>query len=166
LVPSLNLDRILEEWLQLEKELIENQSIQPGILDYLKSANQLNLQTAIASSAERTWVIGHLIRLGIENSFNFIHTVDDTKISKPSPALYNLALQSLQLKPVEVIAFEDSTNGISAAKATGIFCVAVPNQITRLLQLDQADLILDSLANLPLSQLLVRFNQPTAETIN
>jgi HAD superfamily hydrolase (TIGR01509 family) len=166
LVPSLNLDGILQEWLKLEKELIEKQPIQPGIMDYLKSANQLNLQLAIASSAERTWVRGHLIRLGIEDSFNFIHTVDDTKISKPSPALYNLAMKSLQLKPVEVIAFEDSTNGISAAKAAGIFCVAVPNQITRLLQLDQADLILDSLANLPLSQLLIRFNQPTPETIN
>jgi HAD superfamily hydrolase (TIGR01509 family) len=166
LVPSLNLDEILQEWLQIEKELIEKQSIQPGIMDYLNFSKQENLKTAIASSAERSWVVGHLKRLGIEHLFNFIHTVDETKISKPSPALYHLALKSLQLEPDEVIAFEDSTNGVSAAKAAGIFCVAVPNQITRLLQLDQADLILDSLANLPLSQLLIRFIQPTPETIN
>jgi putative hydrolase of the HAD superfamily len=166
LVPSLNLEVILQEWLQLEQELIQKQSIQPGIMDYLNSAQQLNIQTAIASSAERSWVIDHLKRLGIEYFFNYIHTVDDTKISKPSPALYKLALKSLNLKPDEAISFEDSTNGISAAKAAGIFCVAVPNQITRLLRLDEADLILDSLENLPLSQLLIRFNQPTSETIN
>jgi HAD superfamily hydrolase (TIGR01509 family) len=158
LVPSLNHEVILKEWLQLEKDLIEKQSIMPGILDFLNSAHLLNLQTAIASSAERAWVIGHLERLAIDNLFHFVHTVEDTGIPKPSPALYILTLKSLKLKPEEVLAFEDSTNGISAAKAAGISCIAVPNQITRMLKLDHADLILDSLANLPLSQLLIRFN--------
>ena len=166
LVPSLDKEVILQEWFQLENELIEKQSIMPGIMDYLNSAHQFNLQTAIASSAERAWVNGHLKRLEIDNYFNFIHTVEDTNIPKPAPALYILTLKSLQLKPEEVLAFEDSTNGISAAKAAGITCVAVPNQITRMLRLDHADLILDSLANLPLSQLLIRFNQPTPRPAN
>jgi putative hydrolase of the HAD superfamily len=161
LVPSLKKDEILQEWLQYENQLIEKQAIMPGIMDYLLSARQMNLQTAIASSAEKTWVKGHLIRLGIEKYFNFVHTVEDTNIPKPAPALYNLTLKSLQLKPEQVLAFEDSPNGISAAKAAGISCIAVPNQITRLLKLDHADLTLDSLANLPLSQLLIRFNQQT-----
>ena len=166
LVPSLDKEVIFQEWLQLEKELIEKQSVMPGIMDYLNSAYQFNLKTAIASSAERAWVNGHIKRLGIHNYFNFVHTVEDTNIPKPAPALYILTLKSLQLKPEEVLAFEDSTNGISAAKAAGITCVAVPNQITRMLKLDHADLILDSLANLPLSQLLIRFNQPTPRPIN
>jgi len=159
LVPYLDQEVVLQEWLQLEKEMIEKQPVMPGIMDYLNSARQLNMQTAIASSSEKKWVFGHLKRLEINSFFNFVHTVEDTNIPKPDPALYNLALKSLRLKPEEVIAFEDSTNGISAAKAAGIKCVAVPNQITRMLKLDHADLILDSLANIPLSQLLIRFNQ-------
>ena len=160
LVPSLDKENILQEWLHLENELIERQSIMPGIMNYLNSAKELNLQTAIASSSERAWVKGHLKRLGIEKFFNFIHTVEETNIPKPDPALYNLTLKSLQLLPEEVLAFEDSTNGISSAKAAGLNCIAVPNPITRLLKLDNADLIIDSLANLPLSQLLIRFNSP------
>jgi putative hydrolase of the HAD superfamily len=160
LAPFLDTDDILKEWFQVEKQLIERQSILPGIMDYLNSAHQFNLKTAVSSSAERAWVNGHLKRLGINNFFNFIHTIEDTNIPKPDPALYIHTLNSLQLGPEEVLAFEDSSNGIAAAKAAGIICVAVPNQITRMLKLDHADLILDSLANLPLSQLLIRFNQP------
>ncbi len=52
--------------------------------------------------------------------------------------------------------FEDSPNGIRAAKAAGIFCVGVPNGVTRELGLDEADLVLDSLADLPPDELLAR----------
>jgi len=117
----------------------------------------LDLKVAIASSSEKSWVVSHLERLGIHQFFDFIHTVDETKIPKPDPALYLLALESLKAGPNEVIAFEDSTNGVSAAKTAGIFCVAIPNPTTKSLPLDQADLILESLAHLPLSQLLDRF---------
>ena len=49
--------------------------------------------------------------------------------------------------------------GVRAAKSAGIFCVAVPNEVTRDLGLDEAgaDLILDSLADLPPDELLTRF---------
>ena len=69
-----------------------------------------------------------------------------------------MALKSLRLSPNEVIAFEDSANGIAAAKSAGIYCVAIPNPITKYLNLTNADLILDSLANLSLQELLARFN--------
>ncbi len=166
LIPSLNKEGILKEWMQLENELIKKQSVMPGIMDYLISARQLKLHTAIASSSESFWVNSHLKRLGIADYFDFVHTVEETRIPKPDPALYSLALKSLKLEPEEALAFEDSSNGISAAKAAGISCIAVPNQITRLLKLEHADLILDSLANLPLSQLLIRFNHTVIKSIN
>ena len=62
----------------------------------------------------------------------------------------------LGLAPDEAIAFEDSPNGIKAAKAAGIFCVAVPNGVTAALGLDEADLVLDSLADVPLAELIER----------
>ncbi|MDX6542427.1 MAG: hypothetical protein QOK32_30, partial [Gaiellaceae bacterium] len=66
------------------------------------------------------------------------------------------ALDRLALGPEEAIAFEDSPNGIKAAKAAGIFCVAIPNGVTAALGFDEADLVLDSLADLPLRALIER----------
>lgn len=56
----------------------------------------------------------------------------------------------------ETIAFEDSPNGILAAKRAGIFVVAVPNALTRKLSLSVADFQMNSLADLPLEQILQR----------
>ena len=62
----------------------------------------------------------------------------------------------LELQPGEAIAFEDSLNGIRAAKAAGVFVVAVPNSITQTFALDEADLRLVSLEELPLEELIAR----------
>ena len=70
------------------------------------------------------------------------------------PTLYLEALDLLGVEAGEAVAFEDSPNGVRAATAAGIFTVGVPNAITRDLGLDAADLVLESLADLPPEQLL------------
>jgi beta-phosphoglucomutase-like phosphatase (HAD superfamily) len=67
--------------------------------------------------------------------------------------LYLFALAALDLPAWEAVALEDSPNGVLAAQRAGLFCVAVPNPITRQLDLSHADLQLDSLAALPLDRL-------------
>jgi beta-phosphoglucomutase-like phosphatase (HAD superfamily) len=67
--------------------------------------------------------------------------------------LYVEALERLGVGPEEAIAFEDSPNGVAAAKAAGIFCVAVPNSVTARLDLSHADLVVESLGDLPLDEL-------------
>ena len=81
----------------------------------------------------------------------------DTARAKPRPDLYLEALDRLRLEPHEGIAFEDSPNGVTAAKAAGLLCVAVPNPMTATLALDDADLVVESLADFPLPKLLERF---------
>lgn len=158
MVTGLKEEEIFNEWTELERFYIKDQQILPGVMDYILSAKAFNFQIAIASSSDNRWVVSHLDKFGIRHLFDFIHTVDETSIPKPDPALYQMALQSMQLNPNEAIAFEDSANGITAAKSAGIFCVAIPNPITKYLDLNKADLILDSLASLPLPELLMRFN--------
>jgi beta-phosphoglucomutase-like phosphatase (HAD superfamily) len=68
------------------------------------------------------------------------------------------ALESLGLGSGEAVAVEDSPNGIAAAKAAGLFCVAVPNQLTRSLDVSAADIVVNSLSDLPLPELLQRFD--------
>ena len=78
----------------------------------------------------------------------------DPSVAKPSPHLYAAALEALGARPDEAIAFEDSPNGIQAAKAAGLYCVAVPNEITERLDLSEADVVVPSLEDLPLPELL------------
>ena len=73
---------------------------------------------------------------------------------KPDPAVYEAALTSLGVEPSSAVAFEDSPHGVAAATAAGIFTVAVPNEMTRPLDLSAAHHRLESLADLSLSELL------------
>lgn len=134
--------------------LIAAQAVLPGVHDYIADARRLDLQLGVASSSSRAWVHGHLTRLELHQHFVCIACRDDVPRTKPDPALYQAALAALGVRPEEAIALEDSPNGILAAKRAGLFCVAVPNVLTRQLPLDHADLQIPSLAALPLSELL------------
>ena len=110
---------------------------------------------AIVSSAGEAWVLAHVRRLGVEHVWHSITCANgDVGRAKPAPDLYLEALAGLGLSPGEAIAFEDSLHGVQAAKAAGLFCVAVPNPVTASLALDEADLVVESLADLPLDELL------------
>ena len=111
----------------------------------------------LESSSSRTWVDRHLRRLERVFGWDAIVTADgDERRAKPSPTLYLEALDRLGLGTEEAIAFEDSPNGVRAAKAAGLVCVAVPNPVTAALGLAAADLVLDSLASLPLPALIAQ----------
>jgi HAD superfamily hydrolase (TIGR01509 family) len=151
---SLEKDVLARRRLQRELELIDRLNIQPGVMDYLQTARSLKLRTAVASSASCKWVTGHLERLDVQDYFDYIFAGDDVSRVKPDPELYLHALSSLDIKPNDAIAFEDSPNGISAAKKAGLFCVVVPNAMTKRLAVDHADLRLNSLVDMPLPTLI------------
>jgi beta-phosphoglucomutase-like phosphatase (HAD superfamily) len=65
-------------------------------------------------------------------------------------------LEATGVAPHQAVALEDSPNGVRAAKRAGMTCVAVPNPLTARLDLAEADLRLDSLADVPLGDLLAR----------
>ena len=134
------------------------QQLLPGVVDSLVAARQLGLKTAVASSSTRTWVMDHLNRFGIGGHFDAIVCREDVKRTKPDPELYLTALQRLGVQADEAIALEDSSNGIQAAKAAGLYCVVVPNLLTVDLDLTGADLRLLSLEAMPLPALLETVN--------
>jgi len=139
---------------QREKELVELQPIQPGVLTYLQEARQLGLRTGVASSSPCHWVTGHLQRLGLLPYFDCVRARDDVSRVKPDPQLYLDVLADLGVRPEEALALEDSPIGVTAAKLAGVFCVAVPNALTRMLSFDHADLCLHALTDLPLRELI------------
>lgn len=141
-----------------EYALTDLEELRPGVEEYFAEAERLGLRTAVVSSSDTNWIERHLGRLGhLEGLDAIVAANGDAERAKPRPDLYLEALDQLGLRPSEAIAFEDSPNGVSAAKAAGLVCVAVPNPITATLALDDADLVLESLADVPLAELLERF---------
>ena len=139
-----------------ELSILEAEELRPGIAEYLEAAERLGLKRAIVSSASRKWIDQHLARLEREIGWDAIVTADhDAERAKPRPTLYLEALDELGVSAEEAVAFEDSPNGASAAKAAGIYVVGIPNEVTKDLGLGEtADLVVDSLADLPPDELL------------
>jgi HAD superfamily hydrolase (TIGR01509 family) len=142
-----------------EISMIEAEELRPGIADYLEAAERHDLKRAIVSSSSRRWIDMHLARLEREVGWDAILTADgDRQRAKPSPTMYLEALEVLGVAAGEAIVFEDSPNGVRAGKAAGVFTVAIPNDVTRDYGLEEADLVVESLADLPPDELLARFS--------
>jgi HAD superfamily hydrolase (TIGR01509 family) len=137
---------------------VEASPVLDGVVNYVEAAAGLGLGLAMASSSDGEWVRGHLERLGLASYFGVVRTRDDVAHAKPEPDLFLSAVEALGVRPENAVAIEDSPNGIASAKQAGLYCVAVPNQMTRDLCLDGADLRLESLAEMSLAQLVHRAN--------
>lgn len=128
-------------------ELMAAAEPRAGIVAWLDEARDLGLRVGLASSSSAPWVTRFLDALGLRERFEVLATRDRVTRSKPAPELYQLALHDLGVRPDEALAVEDSPNGVAAAKAAGLFCVAVPNPMTATLDLSGADVVLRSLAD-------------------
>jgi HAD superfamily hydrolase (TIGR01509 family) len=142
-----------------ELSLIEAEELRPGIAEYLAAAERHGLKRAIVSTSTRRWIDRHLTRLERAVGWDAIVTADlDPSRAKPRPTLYLEALEALEVRAEEAVAFEDSPNGVRAARGAGVFVVGIPNPVTRDLGLEEADLVLESLAELAPEELLARLD--------
>jgi HAD superfamily hydrolase (TIGR01509 family) len=145
---------VLERRIDRRTELILARQLLPGVVERIAEAKALGLKLGVASSSTTDWVRGHLARLGILERFDCVTCRDDVANVKPEPDLYLAALGCLGVAASDAIAIEDSPNGVMAAKVAGMRCVAVPNSITARLDLSHADVILGSLADTTLLDLV------------
>ncbi|HEY3086035.1 MAG TPA: HAD family hydrolase [Candidatus Dormibacteraeota bacterium] len=147
---------VLDRRIGRRTEMILAQAMLPGVVQHLDAARELGLGLGVASSSSHEWVEGHLARLGILDRFTCVRCREDVEHAKPEPDLYIAVLACLGVSAPEAIAIEDSPNGVAAAKRAGMKCVAIPNSITARLDLTEADIKLDSLAEITLRELLER----------
>ena len=127
--------------------------LMPGVQAAIDQARRLGWRVAVASSSSHDWVSGHLRRLGLYTSLDAVRTRDDVSQVKPSPEVFEQAAAALGVSASRCVVCEDSLNGIRAAKAAGMFAIAVPNRVTAVLDFSIADLRLESLVALRLSAL-------------
>jgi HAD superfamily hydrolase (TIGR01509 family) len=106
--------------------------LMPGADALLAGARAAGIETAIVTSNSLVNVQGHLARAGSTHRFDAIVCADGDPVrGKPAPTLYLEALEQLGLTAAEAIALEDSPNGVAAAQGAGLYCIAVPSEITR-----------------------------------
>jgi HAD superfamily hydrolase (TIGR01509 family) len=136
--------------------LTMTQPMLDGVLEALDQSQRLGLRTAVASSSDHQWVDTHLRRLRLSERFQVVVCAEDVPPgrTKPHADLFRLAVERLGVLPVEAIALEDSPNGVRAARAAGLFTVAVPNATTARLEFEGEDLRLGSLRELRLAELV------------
>lgn len=135
---------------QLERILAN--PINPGVIEILDDARERGILTAVGSSSPREWVHGHLKRLGLFDQFETVVTYDDVNNPKPSPEIFELVLKRLGVEADNAIVLEDSVNGVLAANRANIRVVAVPNEVTKVMDFSLANEVLDSLLELDLNK--------------
>lgn len=142
----------------LRPEYQAGMPVMPGAMALLRDARRLGLRMAVVSSSSHKWVEGHLEKMGAWEFFELFICQEDAAHTKPAPDLYLKALEKLGLAGEECLVFEDSPNGVKAAHEAGIRVVGVPNPITAQGGALGADLLLNSLEQMPLEAILARFD--------
>jgi beta-phosphoglucomutase-like phosphatase (HAD superfamily) len=137
-------------------QMVRQLQPRPGVLTYLHDAREHGLAVALVSTDDMEWITTGLQILDLLDAWDFIECAEGDQLrAKPSPALYIAALHRLGIRADEAVAIEDSPNGIRAAKAACVFCLGFANDVTRQLDLSRADVVVDSLDDLPLKDLLL-----------
>jgi HAD superfamily hydrolase (TIGR01509 family) len=126
----------------------------PGLLDLLSALEAAGIPKAVATSSEPRLVALVLSRFHVQSRFQFILAADDVVHGKPDPEIYLKAAQRFGLPPGEMLVLEDSENGCRAAAAAGAFTVAVPGEHSRAQDFSVASMMIDSLADPRLYELL------------
>ena len=127
----------------------------PGFVQFHQQLAPHNLKSGIATNAsketaELTDKILNLRQFFGEHIYNVSHV---NFANKPDPALYLHAAQKLCVDPLECIAIEDSTHGVTAAKGAGMYCIGI-NTARNHQALQQADIIVDHYNQIDLPKLL------------
>ncbi len=114
-----------------------------GVENLIKDLYQNGMQLILASSASKVTIERVFSRFNLHEYFTHVVSGEDFPKSKPHPAIFEHAA-SLSIAPKEnCIVIEDSTNGIKAAKAAGIFCVGYNSIHSEAQDLSEADFVIN-----------------------
>jgi HAD superfamily hydrolase (TIGR01509 family) len=114
----------------------------PGVEDLIKRLIKRNVPIALASSSYLEVITIILRRTGLDKYFEVVVDNIRAQSSKPDPDIFLLAAKELGIAPEKCAVIEDSTNGVLAAKAAGMYCIAFAGPNTGAQDHSQADLII------------------------
>jgi len=121
-----------------------------GVFNLINFCQQKQITMALSSSSNRQQIDVILERLSNQKLtlFGVFATIvggDDVPNKKPAPDIYKLTIKKLDLPAGHCLAIEDSSAGVTSAKAAGLNCIALQNQYSDAEKLKKADYIVNSL---------------------
>jgi sugar-phosphatase len=140
-------DQVSARIVDLVTNLIQERATpMPGVGHAIGVCRQLELPIAIASSSPATLIQEVITKLGIGQYVSVVRSAESESHGKPDPAIFLSTARELREQPQNCLVFEDSANGVAAAKAAGMRCIAVPAPESRKdHRFAVADAVLDSL---------------------
>ena len=134
------------------RALADNVSPLPGAVELIKSLVKNGYRIALASSAPPANIRLITRSLGIHELFNAVVFGREVSESKPSPQIFLLAAEKLDIIPKNCVVIEDAIAGVTAARRAGMHCIAVTNTNPGH-RLQKADLVVDSLESVTVEDL-------------
>lgn len=126
----------------------------PGVHDLVRSCRTAGLLLAVASSADEIKVAANLQKIGLPMAFwNAVVAGEEVKHKKPAPDIFLAAAGKLGMNPAECVVIEDAVNGVQAAKAAGMRCIAVA-QTFPVERLGEADAVRERISDVLVSDLV------------
>jgi HAD superfamily hydrolase (TIGR01509 family) len=113
---------------KVKQLVVERGVLMPGAMNAIERAHRF-APLALASSSPIDIIQSVLAHFGLSDAFAYVVSADNLEFGKPHPAVFIDAAVALGCGPESCIVFEDSLNGVVAAKAARMTCVAVPSSI-------------------------------------
>lgn len=131
-------------------------SFMEGALELITALREREIPLGIGTSCQRVWIEIALRRLNVLDAFPVIVTSDELPSGKgkPDPMVYLLVAQELKIPPACCLVIEDSENGLHAAKAAGMRCIALRSEWNEKQNLSKADRAVSSLRELSVESML------------
>ncbi len=125
--PNANLQKTERDILDcMEAFMQQEASALPGVMESLEFIKSKNYSCALASSSSSRLINTIVDKLGIRDYFDLLQSAEYEPYGKPHPSIFLTAAQKLGTQAKYCMVLEDSVNGVIAAKAAKMTCVAVP----------------------------------------
>jgi len=105
-----------------------NLELMPGVKDLIIDLHTNGMTLLLASSSSKIKIDRVFARFGLYPYFSHIISGQDFEFSKPHPAIFLEAVAKSGFIADECIVIEDSTNGIKAATAAGVYCIGYKSE--------------------------------------
>lgn len=133
------------EHLTLERLKTKDVNLMPFAAEVLDFFHDKGLTLALVTSSPRKDVEAVFERNGLGKYFKLIITRSEVTKSKPDPESYTVCVEKLGISENECVVFEDTMNGIKAAKAAGLTCFAIQSNVNEHPKLTAADYLFPDL---------------------
>jgi beta-phosphoglucomutase family hydrolase len=154
---------VAQQAMHKKMEYFENIVKEHGIVTmpnaevFLQEIKELRIPIALATSSRKMKMKLVMEESGLGKYFSVFVTGEEVIHGKPEPDIFLLAAKRLHVDPSQCLVLEDAVNGVAAAKAAGMKCIAITNTHEDV-ALAAADLVVDSFSELSIQSVISCFS--------